>query len=174
MKAYPEQIAAGKILLENKLAQMQTGEGKTLAAVFTAIVHVKRGRKVHIFTANQYLACRDSRWMAEIYSFFGLKVSSIEEEMSPDEKRLNYKADIVYLTAKQAGFDYLQDCLETEEPNMQGEFDVCIVDEADFIMIDEARTPLVIARARRENYVDSIKADSIAKELKAEGCLSSA
>jgi preprotein translocase subunit SecA len=112
--------------------------------------------------------------MAEIYSFFGLKVSSIEEEMSPDEKRLNYKADIVYLTAKQAGFDYLQDCLETEEPNMQGEFDVCIVDEADFIMIDEARTPLVIARARRENYVDSIKADSIAKELKAEGCLSSA
>ena len=128
------------------LAQLATGEGKTLVAVLPAILHALGGTSVHIFTANDYLARRDAEWMGPLYGFFGLRAARVIEGMTPEERRQAYDADVTYVTAKEAGFDFLRDHTATRPPPWSIAATTCaIVDEADFILIDEARVPLVIA-----------------------------
>jgi preprotein translocase subunit SecA len=111
IKPYDVQLIAAYVLHQGKIAEMQTGEGKTLAAVFPAYLNALSGKGVHILTANSYLAKRDSEWMKPIYEFLGLKAGHIQENMTAEERKKVYQNDITYLTAKEAGFDYLKDCL---------------------------------------------------------------
>lgn len=143
---YHTQIMAGLALFEGKIAQMQTGEGKTLAAVMPACLLALRGKGVHILTFNDYLAKRDALWMGPVYRFLGLTVGNIQEGMTHDERRKAYECDITYVTAREAGFDYLRDFLRMDKDEVVlRPYHAAIVDEADSIMIDEARIPLVIA-----------------------------
>jgi preprotein translocase subunit SecA len=146
MRPFDVQLAAGIALHRGRLAQLATGEGKTLVAVAPAILHALSGEAVHIFTANDYLTRRDAEWMAPIYQCFGLRAAAIAQGMTHDERAHAYAADVTYLTAKEAGFDFLRDHTTLDPSrvvNRRREF--AIVDEADFILIDEARVPLVIA-----------------------------
>ena len=165
MRPYPEQLAAGKLLSECKIIQMQTGEGKTLAAVFPALINARKGKHTHIFTANEYLAGRDAVWMQPVYSFFDVTSSFVTESSSNEEKITAYNSMITYVTAKQAGFDYLNDCLILEGPKLIKHFQSCIIDEADCILIDEARIPLVIAGDSDSQSKDIVLYDSIASDL---------
>jgi preprotein translocase subunit SecA len=146
MKPFDVQILAGIAMHKGKLVEMQTGEGKTLAAVFPAYLNALKGNGVHILTANDYLAKRDAGWMGPLFAFLGLETGFINGEMVREDRRKAYAAHITYITAKEAGFDYLRDllCYEANELT-QRKFNMAIVDEADFILIDEARIPLVIA-----------------------------
>jgi len=143
---FDTQILAGTALASHKLVEMQTGEGKTLAAVFAAYLHALSGRGVHVLTVNDYLAERDARWMGPVYAALGLAAASIQAEMAPEERRRAYAADVTYVTAKEAGFDYLRDGLARKPGEfLQRPLNFVLVDEADSILIDEARVPLVIA-----------------------------
>ncbi|HEX7485824.1 MAG TPA: accessory Sec system translocase SecA2 [Vicinamibacterales bacterium] len=146
LRPFDVQTMAAIALHRGKVAQMATGEGKTLVAVLPAAVNALAGRGVHIFTANDYLARRDAQWMGPVYRRLGLSVASISEGMSREERHAAYAADVTYVTAKEAGFDFLRDQTMTEAVDVvQRPFQYVIVDEADFILIDEARVPLVIA-----------------------------
>lgn len=140
------QVIGGLGLHEGKLVQMQTGEGKTLAAVSPVVLHALSGLGVHVLTFNDYLARRDAEWMGPIYRFLGLTVAYIQGGMGRGERRNAYRADVTYLTAKEAGFDFLRDGLAYEVADLvQRPFHLAVVDEADSILIDEARVPMVIA-----------------------------
>jgi preprotein translocase subunit SecA len=146
LRPYDVQLIGGIGLFEGKLVEMQTGEGKTLAAVLPAVLQGMTGKGIHILTFNDYLAGRDAAWMGPVYEFLGVRVGHIEQGMSYEERRAAYRADVTYLTAKEAGFDFLRDGLAYETGQLvQRPFHAAIVDEADSIMIDEARIPLVIA-----------------------------
>lgn len=166
---YDVQIVAGIALHKGKIIEMQTGEGKTLAAVMPAYLNALSGRGVHILTFNDYLACRDTNWMGPIYEFLGLKVSCVKEGMTTEERQKAYLSDIIYVTAKESGFDYLRDflCMEKEKL-VHRRFNYAIVDEADSILIDEARVPLVIAGDVETNAEDLLYYNSIIKRLKAD------
>jgi preprotein translocase subunit SecA len=140
---------------DRKLVEMQTGEGKTLAAVLPSALTALQGHGVHVLTYNDYLAVRDARWMGPIYRFLGLSVGHVVQGLSPAERRAAYACDVTYVTAKEAGFDFLRDqaCLEVSHLVQRG-FHLAIVDEADSILIDEARVPLVIAGADEEDHGD--------------------
>ncbi len=167
LRPYDEQLAAGIAMHHGKLAQMQTGEGKTLAAVFPACMAALEGRGVHVMTANDYLARRDADWMRPIYALMGLRVSSIRESMAAADRRAAYLADVTYLTAREAGFDYLRDQLRYDAADLvQRELHAAIVDEADFILIDEARIPLVIAGTADSEQGDVRRVDQVARELR--------
>ena len=149
MRPYDEQIAAALVLWEGRVAEMQTGEGKTLAAVMPAFLHALLGKGIHILTFNDYLAQRDARWMGKIFSFLGISVAAIQKQMTPAQRRAAWAADITYTTAKEAGFDFLRDELALmPEERVHRPFSFALVDEADSILIDEARVPLVIAGGR--------------------------
>ena len=155
IRHYDVQMIAAIALAQNRLIQMNTGEGKTMAAVLPAILKAFDGKGVHIFTANDYLASRDAGWMKPVYDFFDLKVGYINEGMSNEDRRSAYDSDVTYLTAREAGFDFLRDQMVLSEANkVQREFYFCLVDEADFILIDEARVPLVIAGNNEEKELD--------------------
>ena len=143
---YDVQIMGAIALHRNKIVEMQTGEGKTLTAVFPAILNALEGKGVHILTFNDYLAQRDASWMAPLCEFLDITVSCIQEGMDSRARQKAYGADITYVTAKEAGFDYLRDflCIEKEKI-IHRPFHYAIVDEADSILIDEARIPLVLA-----------------------------
>jgi preprotein translocase subunit SecA len=145
-RPFDEQVLAGLALAEGRVAEMATGEGKTLAAVAPVFLHALAGRGAHVLTFNDYLARRDAAWMRPVYERLGVSVASVQERMTPEARRAAYGADVTYLTAKEAGFDHLRDglCLEPAE-RVQREFHFALVDEADSILIDEARIPLVIA-----------------------------
>lgn len=146
LNPFDVQVMAGIAMHRGKLAEMQTGEGKTLAAVLPAYLNALPGRGVHVLTFNDYLAHRDAHWMGPIYTFLGLSVGYIREGMSHEERKQAYMCDITYVTAKEAGFDYLRDFLCTGmEGLVHRPFNYAIIDEADSILIDEARVPLVIA-----------------------------
>ncbi|MEO3944812.1 accessory Sec system translocase SecA2 [Gorillibacterium sp. CAU 1737] len=146
LSPFDTQLLAGVALVDGKLVEMQTGEGKTLAAVFAAYVQALSGKGVHVLTFNDYLAERDARWMGPVYTALGLTVASIHESMSAGERREAYTSDITYVTAKEAGFDYLRDGLVRKvEDLVQRPLHFVLVDEADSILIDEARLPLVVA-----------------------------
>ncbi len=166
LRPFDVQILAGAVIHQGKLAEMQTGEGKTLAAVLPAYLNALSGKGVHLLTFNDYLARRDAGWMGPIYRFLGLNVGFVQDGMERCERRSAYQADVTYLTAKEAGFDYLRDslCLETEDL-VQPAFHFAIVDEADSILIDEARIPLVIAGATNRPEIDMYRFAEIARAL---------
>ena len=140
------QLMGGITLHKGQIAEMRTGEGKTLVATLAAYLNALSGKGVHVVTVNDYLATRDSRWMGEIYSYLGLSVGCIVSQMSDDERRAAYKCDITYGTNNEYGFDYLRDNLKFSLAEMvQREHHFAIVDEVDSILIDEARTPLIIS-----------------------------
>jgi len=146
MRPFDVQLLAGLALHEGKIVEMQTGEGKTLAAVAPAYLKALTGQGIHVLTFNDYLARRDAQWMGPVYEFLNLSVSYIQEGMSRAERKKAYAADITYGTAKEAGFDYLRDQLAVDVKDLvHRPFHFAIVDEADSLLIDEARIPLVIA-----------------------------
>jgi len=148
MRPFDVQVMAGVALHEGRLAQMATGEGKTLVAVLPAALNALAGTGVHVFTANDYLARRDATWMGPAYRALGLSVDFVGQGMGFDERRRAYAADVTYVTAKEAGFDFLRDHTAVSPDRVvQREFTYVIVDESDFILVDEARVPLVIAGA---------------------------
>ncbi len=144
---FDEQLSAALSLSEGRMVQMQTGEGKTLSAVFAACYEAISGGAVHVLTFNDYLAKRDCEWMKPVYDEMGVSVGYITEKTSREERKAAYKKQVVYLTAKEAGFDYLRDfaCFQPSEMVFPETLNYAIVDEADSILIDEARIPLVIA-----------------------------
>jgi preprotein translocase subunit SecA len=146
LRLFDVQMMAAAALHDGRLAQMATGEGKTLVAVLPAALNALAGRGVHVFTANDYLARRDAAWMEPVYRQLGLSVAAISQGMDRERRRAGYAADVTYVTAKEAGFDFLLDQTATDPADLvQRPFQYVIVDEADFILIDEARVPLVIA-----------------------------
>jgi len=149
------------------IAEMQTGEGKTLAAVPALIWYARQGRGIHVLTANDYLARRDSAWMREIYDWFGLSVAHISQSMPPQQRRAAYLCDITYATANEVGFDYLRDGLaRSPEQLVQRPFAFALIDEADSILIDEARIPLVIAGGTPEDTALTSRVDSVVTLLR--------
>ena len=167
MRPFDVQLIAGIAMNEGKLAEMQTGEGKTLAAVLPAYLNGLLAKGVHILTFNDYLARRDAQWMGPIYEFLGLSVGCIQEGTSKAERQQAYLADVTYLTAKEAGFDYLRDslCLNADDL-VHRPFHYAIVDEADSILIDEARVPLVIAGTTPAPETDPYRLAAVARDLK--------
>ena len=140
------QLLGGIVLHEGKIAEMKTGEGKTLVATLPVYLNALKGNGVHVVTVNDYLARRDSSWMGEIYEFLGLSVGVIVQDLSDEERQSAYAADVTYGTNNEFGFDYLRDNMKFRLDDMcQREFEFAIVDEVDSILIDEARTPLIIS-----------------------------
>ena len=146
LRPFDEQIVAGLALGRGRIVEMQTGEGKTLAAVMPAALNALPGDGVHVLTFNDYLARRDAQWMGPVYRMLGLSAGFIQEGMTAEERRRAYASDITYVTAKEAGFDHLRDLLATDAADVVHRgFHFALVDEADSLLIDEARVPLVIA-----------------------------
>ena len=146
MRPFDVQVMGGIVLHEGKIAEMKTGEGKTLAATMPVYLNALEGKGAHVVTVNDYLARRDAQWMGEIYEFLGLTVGLIQDGHGPGERRVAYAADITYGTNAQFGFDYLRDNIAASvEGLVQRELNYAIVDEVDSILIDEARTPLIIS-----------------------------
>ena len=167
MRHFPVQIIGGIILHQGRIAEMKTGEGKTLVATLPAYLNALTGKGVHIVTVNDYLAKRDSEWMGKLYRFMGLSVGLIIHGMNHEEKQEAYRADITYCTNNELGFDYLRDNMVTyKEQKVQREHNFAVVDEVDSILIDEARTPLIISGSSNKSTDLYGKANSFAKGLK--------
>lgn len=146
MRAYDVQVLGGIVLHQGRIAEMRTGEGKTLAATMPVYLNALTGKGVHVVTVNDYLATRDSEWMGQIYRFMGLKVGLIVNGMTPAERYQSYRCDVIYGTNNEFGFDYLRDNMATEHRNIvQRPLHYAIIDEVDSILVDEARTPLIIS-----------------------------
>ena len=146
MRPYPVQLMGGIILHQGRIAEMKTGEGKTLVAILPCYLNALTGEGVHVVTVNDYLARRDSEWMGKVYRYMGLTVGLIVPGMTPPERRVSYAADITYCTNNELGFDYLRDNMSIYKSELvQRGHAFAIVDEVDSILIDEARTPLIIS-----------------------------
>ena len=152
MKPYPVQLIGGIVLHQGRIAEMKTGEGKTLVAILPCYLNALTGKGVHVVTVNDYLAKRDSEWMGKVYRYMGLTVGLVIPGMSSDERRAAYAADITYCTNNELGFDYLRDnmAIYKQELVQRGHY-FAIVDEVDSILIDEARTPLIISGKGEES-----------------------
>ena len=146
MEHYNVQLIGGVVLHQGRIAEMKTGEGKTLVSTCPAYLNALAGKGVHIVTVNDYLAKRDAEWMGQVHEFLGLKVGVVLNHMDPKERQKQYNCDITYVTNNELGFDYLRDnmAIYTEEMVLRG-LDYCIIDEVDSVLIDEARTPLIIS-----------------------------
>ncbi len=167
MRPFDVQVIGGIVLHEGKIAEMKTGEGKTLAATMPLYLNALEGKGCHVVTVNDYLARRDAEWMSPIYSFLGLTVGVIVHGMDDDERRKAYGADITYGTNNEFGFDYLRDNMKFSlEEYVQREFNYAIVDEVDSILIDEARTPLIISGASEESTDKYYKINQIIPRLR--------
>ena len=152
MRHFDVQLVGGIVLYQGKIAEMKTGEGKTLAATLPVYLNALTGLGVHVVTVNDYLAKRDAEWMGAIYKFLGLSVGVIVHELDDNERRESYRCDVVYGTNNEFGFDYLRDNMKFAlEDYVQRELHYAIVDEVDSILIDEARTPLIISGPTHEN-----------------------
>ncbi len=168
LRPFDVQMMAAIALHQGKLTQLATGEGKTLVAVLPVALHALSGLGVHVLTANDYLARRDAEWMGAAYRFLGLSVASVAQGLSRDQRREAYAADITYVTAKEAGFDFLRDHTVTDAAHVvQRPFNYVIVDEADFILVDEARVPLVIAGETASPGIDHPGIAEVARQLRA-------
>nr|HPI62603.1 DEAD/DEAH box helicase [Alphaproteobacteria bacterium] len=149
---YDVQLIGGMVLNRSMIAEMKTGEGKTLVSVAPMYLNALTGRGVHLVTVNEYLAERDAHWMGQVYNYLGLSVGVIKHGQNPSAKREQYAADIVYGTNNEFGFDYLRDNMATSEKNqVMRDLSYAIVDEVDSILIDEARTPLIISAPAEES-----------------------
>jgi len=152
MRHFDVQLIGGMTLHNGKIAEMKTGEGKTLVATLAAYLNAISGKGVHVVTVNDYLAKRDSEWMGRLYGFLGLKVGVIVHGLDDEQRRENYAADITYGTNNEFGFDYLRDNMKFSlEDYVQRGFNFAVVDEVDSILIDEARTPLIISGPTEES-----------------------
>ncbi len=146
MRHFDVQLIGGIVLHECQIAEMKTGEGKTLVATLPCYLNALTGKGVHVVTVNDYLARRDAEWMGQVHRFLGLSVGLIQQDMSPVERKKNYACDITYATNSELGFDYLRDNMATDiNEVVQRKFNYCVIDEVDSILIDEARTPLIIS-----------------------------
>ena len=150
MRHYDVQLIGGMVLHQGRIAEMKTGEGKTLVATLPAYLNALEGKGVHIVTVNDYLARRDSEWMGKVYAFLGLLVGIIVHGLTDAQRQEGYAADITYGTNNEFGFDYLRDNMKFEHAScVQRPHNFSIVDEVDSILVDEARTPLIISGPRR-------------------------
>ncbi|MFP4198887.1 MAG: preprotein translocase subunit SecA [Halanaerobium sp.] len=166
---YDVQLIGGIVLHQGKIAEMKTGEGKTLAATLPVYLNALTGKGVHVVTVNDYLAERDSEWMGQIYRFLGMSVGVILSGMTPAERREAYNCDITYGTNNEFGFDYLRDNMAYKEEDLvQREHHYAILDEVDSILIDEARTPLIISGPVQEKSSDYRKFNRVIPALKRE------
>ncbi|MBO5476490.1 MAG: preprotein translocase subunit SecA [Clostridia bacterium] len=167
MRHFRVQLIGGIIIHQGRIAEMKTGEGKTLVATLPVYLNALSGKGVHVVTVNDYLAKRDSVWMGKLYNFLGLTVGLVVPNMSPDEKRAAYNADITYGTNNEFGFDYLRDNMTMDKASMvQRDLNFAIVDEIDSILIDEARTPLIISGNVNKQSDLYKQANAFAKTLK--------
>jgi len=167
LRHFDSQVAGGIILHEGRIAEMATGEGKTLVATLPAYLNALLGKGVHIVTVNDYLARRDREWMGPIYESLGLTVGAIQHEMSDEERKLAYACDITYGTNNEFGFDYLRDNMKYSLDDLvQRPFYYAIVDEVDSILVDEARTPLIISGPAEESTEKYYTANKISGQLK--------
>jgi preprotein translocase subunit SecA len=168
MRHFDVQLIGGNVLYEGKIAEMATGEGKTVVATLAAYLVHLTGRKVHIVTVNDYLAKRDAEWMAPVYQALGMTVGAIQADMDSagDDRKAQYASDITYGTNNEFGFDYLRDNMKTSiEQMVQGPLQYAIIDEVDSILIDEARTPLIISGPAFDDVTRYGKGDQVARKL---------
>ncbi|PWL41919.1 MAG: preprotein translocase subunit SecA [Bacillota bacterium] len=169
LRHYRVQLIGGVVLHQGRIAEMRTGEGKTLVATLPAYLNALSGKSVHVVTVNDYLAKRDSEWMGKIYRFLGLSVGLVVHGIDPDQKRKNYGCDIVYGTNNEFGFDYLRDNMVIyQEQMVQRDLSFVIVDEVDSILIDEARTPLIISGQADKSTEMYVRVDRFVKKLRNE------
>jgi preprotein translocase subunit SecA len=163
------QLMSGIILHQGKISEQKTGEGKTLAATLPVYLNALLAKGVHVVTVNDFLAKRDSAWMGKVYNFLGLSVGCITNEMDDEERKKNYNYDVTYGTNNEFGFDYLRDNMKYNIKEMvQREHFFCIVDEVDSILIDEARTPLVISGQTEDKSDQYYVCNNFIKELNKE------
>ncbi|MHC4211854.1 MAG: preprotein translocase subunit SecA [Planctomycetota bacterium] len=170
MRHFDVQLIGGKVLYEGKIAEMATGEGKTLVATLAAYMVYLTGRRVHLVTVNDYLAKRDAEWMSPVYQSLGMTVGAIQADMDTagQERKSQYEADITYGTNNEFGFDFLRDNMKMSLDQMvQGDLEYAIIDEVDSILIDEARTPLIISGPALDDVTRYKKADQVARKLMA-------
>ncbi len=166
---YDVQLIGGMVLHQGKIAEMKTGEGKTLAATLPLYLNSLEGKAAHLVTVNDYLARRDAAWMAPIYEFLGLTVGVLQNQMSDHERKEAYQCDVLYATNNELGFDYLRDNMKFRlEDYVQRDLNYAIVDEVDSILIDEARTPLIISGSAEEKSQLYVEIDKIIPRLKKE------
>src|SRR5512138_520766 len=169
MRHFDVQLIGGMVLNSGRISEMKTGEGKTLVATLPAYLNGITGRGVHVVTVNDYLAKRDSEWMGQLYTFLGLSVGVIVHGLDDDERRESYAADITYGTNNEFGFDYLRDNMKFAlEDYVQRPFYYAIVDEVDSILIDEARTPLIISGSSEDSTDKYYQIDRIIPKLRKE------
>ncbi len=169
MRHFDVQMIGGIVLHRGEIAEMRTGEGKTLVATLAVYLNALEGKGVHVVTVNDYLARRDAEWMGQIYEFLGLSVGVVVPSIGEAERRAAYAADITYGTNNEFGFDYLRDNMKHERGQMvQRPFNFAIVDEVDSILIDEARTPLIISGPTEDKSELYVSVDTVVKQLGAE------
>lgn len=169
MRHFYVQLIGGIVLHQGRIAEMKTGEGKTLAATLAVCLNALSGKGVHVVTVNDYLAKRDSEWMGKLYAFLGFTVGLVIHEVTPEERRAAYRCDIVYGTNNEFGFDYLRDNMVVRKERMaQRELNFAVVDEVDSILIDEARTPLIISGAGDKSTDMYSTVDRFVRQLKEE------
>ena len=167
---YDVQLIGGIALHRGEIAEMKTGEGKTLVATLAVYLNALEGKGVHVVTVNDYLARRDADWMGQIYRFLGLTVGVIVPNLTDEERREAYNCDITYATNNELGFDYLRDNMKySREQMVQRPFNFAIVDEVDSILIDEARTPLIISGPTDDKSELYISVDTLVKTLRRRG-----
>ncbi|MEM7649009.1 MAG: preprotein translocase subunit SecA, partial [Cyanobacteria bacterium P01_A01_bin.70] len=166
MRHFDVQLIGGMVLHEGQIAEMKTGEGKTLVATLPSYLNALTGKGAHVVTVNDYLARRDAEWMGQVHRFLGLEVGLIQQGMSPSERQKNYACDITYGTNSEFGFDYLRDNMATSiEDVVQRPFNFCVIDEVDSILVDEARTPLIISGQVQRPSEKYTKAAEVATAL---------
>ncbi|MBC1262449.1 preprotein translocase subunit SecA [Synechococcus sp. BSF8S] len=166
MRHFDVQLIGGMVLHEGQIAEMKTGEGKTLVATLPAYLNALTGAGVHVVTVNDYLARRDAEWMGQVHRFLGLSVGLIQQDMAPPDRRRNYGCDITYATNSELGFDYLRDNMANDiDEVVQRNFHYCIIDEVDSILVDEARTPLIISGQVERPQEKYMRAAEIAAAL---------
>jgi preprotein translocase subunit SecA len=166
MRHFDVQLLGGMVLHKGQIAEMKTGEGKTLVCTLPAYLNGLTGKGVHVVTVNDYLARRDAEWMGQIHRFLGLSVGLIQSGMGPAERKKNYACDITYTTNSELGFDYLRDNMATSiEEVVQRPFNYCVIDEVDSVLIDEARTPLIISGQVERPTEKYMQAAQIAEQL---------
>ena len=167
LRHFDVQLLGGIILHVGQIAEMKTGEGKTLVATLPSYLNALTGKGVHVITVNDYLARRDAEWMGQVHRFLGLSVGLIQASMTPSERQKNYECDITYVTNSEIGFDYLRDNMATSMADVvQRPFNYCVIDEVDSILVDEARTPLIISGQVERPTEKYLQAAEIAFTLK--------
>jgi preprotein translocase subunit SecA len=169
MRHFDVQLLGGIVLHKGQIAEMKTGEGKTLVSTLPAYLNAISGKGVHVVTVNDYLARRDAEWMGQVHRFLGLSVGLIQSGMGPAERQRNYACDITYATNSELGFDYLRDNMASVMADVvQRPFNYCVIDEVDSVLIDEARTPLIISGQVERPTEKYMRAAEIARYLKKE------